>query len=318
MTLVYINTGGLRAAAWANALQTAVFLTVAAVTFVALAWQLGGPVAAMAKTAAASPGHLVREGHIGQGEFLSYGLVGLSVGMFPHIFQHWLSARDGSSFKLTVVLHPVLVMAVWLPCVMVGLWAVGELTLPPEQAGRVLGAMVAKFSSPMMGAVLTAGIVAAIMSSLDSQFLALGTIATEDVVHRLRPELDDAARVSYGRWFTAAIGLLTWGLSFVTDRGIFELGVWCFSGFAGLVPVVTAALYWRRATAPGAIAAVLAAAAVWGWMFSQGQGGGERFLFLGMMPVAWIVGASTAALVGVSLVSRPPPDATLARFFPEA
>jgi SSS family solute:Na+ symporter len=317
VTLVYINTGGLRAAAWANALQTAVFLAVAAITFIALAWTLGGPAEAMAKTVAAHPERLIREGNIGQLEFLSYGLVGLSVGMFPHIFQHWLSAKDGNAFKLTVVLHPLLVMCVWLPCVMVGLWAAGELSLPPAQAGRVLGAMVSAHASPVMGAVLTAGIVAAIMSSLDSQFLALGTIATEDILLRLRPGADEVTRVRWGRGFTVLIGFVTWALSFVTDRGVFELGVWCFSGFAGLVPLALAALYWRRATAAGAIACVLAAGGSWGWLFLQGQGGGEKFLFFGLMPVAVIFGASSAALILVSLVTAPPEDEVLARFFPE-
>ena len=123
VTLVYINTGGIRAAAWANALQTGVFLAVAAVTFVAMSIKLGGPGAAIAKAAAVHPELLVREGNIGQMELLSYGLVPLSVGTFPHLFQHWLTARSAESFKLTVVLHPVLVMCVWLPCVFVGLWA---------------------------------------------------------------------------------------------------------------------------------------------------------------------------------------------------
>lgn len=316
VTLIYINTGGLRAAAWANALQTAVFLLVAAFTFVALAVALGGPAAAIAKAAEVHPERLVREGNIGHLEFASYGLVGLSVGMFPHTFQHWLSAKSGDSFKLTVVMHPVLVMAVWLPCVLVGTWAVGQVDLPPAQAGRVLGAMVNQFSTPVTGAVLTAGIVAAIMSSLDSQFLALGTIATEDVLVRLRPDASEAVRVWWGRAFTALIGLVTWALSFYTDRGVFELGVWCFSGFAGLVPVVLAALYWRRATAAGAIAATLSAGTTWLWLFSQGRGGGEKFLFFGLMPVAVIFAASSLAMVGVSLVTRPPDDDVLERFFP--
>lgn len=315
VTLVYINIGGIRAAAWANALQTAVFLAVAAVTFVAMSIKLGGPVEAIAKTAALHPERLVREGNISQLEFLSYGLVPLSVGTFPHLFQHWLTARSADSFKLTAVAHPLLVMCVWLPCVFVGLWAAGEVNLPPEKAAAVLGAMVNKLASPVMAAVLTAGIVAAIMSSLDSQFLALGTMATEDLLLVLYPGADERTTVWWARAFTAGIGLLTWGLSFYTTRGIFEMGVWCFSGFAGLVPVVLAALYWRRATAAGAIAAVLAVAVTWCALFF-GREAGEA-LPLGVMPVTFIVGASVLALVGVSLATTPPPPEVLARFFPD-
>jgi SSS family solute:Na+ symporter len=55
--------------------------------------------------------------------FLTYGFVPLSVGMFPHLFQHWLTARSARSFRLTLFMHPIMIMIVWLPCVMLGTWA---------------------------------------------------------------------------------------------------------------------------------------------------------------------------------------------------
>ncbi|MFM2161759.1 MAG: Sodium/proline symporter [Pseudomonadota bacterium] len=316
VTLVYVNTGGLRAAAWANALQTGVFLWVAVVTFVALANALGGPAAAMATAAAKHPERLVREGSFSVAEFTSYGLVGLSVGMFPHTFQHWLSARSEQGFKVTAALHPLLVAVVWLPCVLIGIWATGVLDLPPEQSGKVLGIMVNRFAGPWLGAVLTAGIVAAIMSSLDSQLLAIGTLVTEDVLLRLRPVADDASRVRWSRGTTVAMGLAAWALAQVSDRSVFDLGVWCFSGFSALVPVLVAALYWRRATAGGAMASVGVAAIGWAAFFadSRATGSAEAYLPGGMMPVAWLVLASAVTMVAVSWVTTPPSEATVTRF----
>ena len=43
---------------------------------------------------------------------------------------------------------------------------------------------------------------------------------------------------------------------------MFTLGVWCFSGFASLFPLVFAAIYWRRVTKAGAIASVVVTAVV--------------------------------------------------------
>ena len=140
-------------------------------------------------------------------------------------------------------------------------------------------------------------------------------MATEDLLLRLWPGADERTQVRWARAFTAAIGAVTWALSLVTDRAIFDLGVWCFSGFTGLVPIVLAALYWRRATAAGCVAAVLAVVVSWTALFlTTGEGG----LVGGVMPVTWIVLASGCALVGVSLATRPPPDEVLIRFFPEA
>jgi hypothetical protein len=55
--------------------------------------------------------------------FLSYAFVPLSVAMFPHLFQHWMTARSAKAFRLTVMLHPVFIMIVWAPCIMLGVWA---------------------------------------------------------------------------------------------------------------------------------------------------------------------------------------------------
>ena len=97
------------------------------------------------------------------------------------------------------------------------------------------------------------------------------------------------------------------------------LAVWCFSGFASLFPLMFASLYWRRTTKAGAIASVVVAAAVWLLLFREAQWGADRtYLFLDMMPVATIFVSSALALVVVSLATKPPSKAILAKFFPPA
>jgi SSS family solute:Na+ symporter len=320
VVFAYVFFGGLRAAVWANAFQTIVFVVVGLLAFLTIADALGGVGPAIAN---AKPTALVRTAHVTQLEFASYCLVPLSVGMFPHLFQHWLTAKSAKSFRLSVIAHPILIMLVWVPCILIGVWATGVLDFPPQKANAVLGAMVARFTTPVMSGLVTAGVLAAIMSSLDSQFLCLGTMFTHDVALQSgRAEsTSDARKLLYARVFVAVIVLLTWALSLVVTRGIFALGVFCFSGFAGLFPLVVAAIYWKRATLWGAVASVLAGGAVWVTLFVRFLGmppGAAEPLVFGVMPVVPIVLASTSALVLVSLVTRPPSAATIARYFPPA
>ncbi|MFI4876121.1 MAG: sodium:solute symporter family protein, partial [Blastopirellula sp. JB062] len=49
-------------------------------------------------------------------------------------------------------------------------------------ANAILPFLVKQFSGDLLGGLLTAGVLAAIMSSLDSQFLCVGTIFTNDIV----------------------------------------------------------------------------------------------------------------------------------------
>jgi solute:Na+ symporter, SSS family len=258
--------------------------------------------------------------------FLTYMLIPLSVGMFPHIFQHWLTAKSANSFKLPVIVHPLLIMIVWVPCILLGTWATaamfnGEPLIPPGTSpNSVLVMMVNKLTSPVLGGFLTAGILAAIMSSLDSQFLCLGSIFTNDIYlhYKGKQEISEKKKVLVSRLFVVAVVLVTYLIAcYVKNtRGIFTLGIWCFSGFAALVPLVIGALYWRRTTTTGAFACILAGAGSWLWLFAQsGYGANRGYLFMDMMPVATMVIVSTVTLIVVSLVTTPPDDKTLARFF---
>ncbi|MBN70124.1 MAG: sodium:proline symporter [Gimesia sp.] len=258
--------------------------------------------------------------------FFTYFFVPLSVGMFPHLFQHWLTARSAGTFKLPVVAHPLFIMIVWVPCVLVGVWATsatfnGAPLFPPHfPANAVLAAMVKKMTSPVLAGFLTAGILAAIMSSLDSQFLCIGTMFTEDIVVHYggKDRFTDKQVVLMARTFIILVVAITYGFSLLEPRRVFTLGVWCFSGFSSLFPIIFAAVYWKRLTKPGAYAGVLVAFGTWLYLFKEaGYALKPNYTFLGMMPVATMVVASAVAMILVSLVTRPPSKETLVRFFPE-
>ena len=93
VVLFYIFQGGVRGAVWANAFQTILFLVAGVSALWMIARSLGGLPAASEAVLAKRPELLAREGQVGHGEFLSYMLVPLSVGMFPHLFQNWLTDR---------------------------------------------------------------------------------------------------------------------------------------------------------------------------------------------------------------------------------
>ncbi len=328
VVLIYVFSGGVRGTAWANAFQTIVFMALGVVTFLVITGKLGGAEAATQAVLEKHPEKLART-EIGKLHFTTYLLIPLSVAMFPHLFQHWLTARTARTFRLAVVAHPILILIVWLPCVLVGVWATAALLngKPVVPSGvsenAVLSIMVNKLTGDtlgghLLGGLLTAGILAAIMSSLDSQFLCIGSIFTHDMVdHYLgRDRLGDRARVVTGRVFVILIVIVTYLLALTRPGGVFTLGIWTFSGFSGLFPLVLAACYWPRATRAGAVASVLTTAAVWVLLFRKaGWGAESQFEFLGMMPVATIVAASAAAMIVVSLLTRPPDPERVRRFF---
>ncbi len=316
----YVTTGGLRGASWVNTFQTAMFMLLGAVTAILIVTRLGGVGEALDRVAASRPELLVRGDAIHPLRLLSYTLIPLSVGTFPHIFAHWLSARRAETFKAPIVLYPVCIAVVWIPSVLLGL--VGNIDFPGldgPASNSVLVRMIALHAPELLAGLLGAGVFAAIMSSLDSQSLSLGTMFTQDIVrhYRLGGDLGEARQVRLGRLFVVGVVTTAFLLSLVAERNIFALSVWSFTGFASLVPVVAAALYWRRSTAAGAGSAILSAIALWTWFFVRGIGEADYSVGgTGVMPVAVILAGSTLAMIVGSLLTTPPAAERVRRFIP--
>jgi len=202
----------------------------------------------------------------------------------------------------------------------------------PDNPNAILPFLVKTQTGQLLGGFLAAGILAAIMSSLDSQFLCLGTIFSNDIyVHyRGADRVSDRQQVLSTRLFFIAIVAITYLFSLGNPRSVFALGVWCFSGFSALFPVVVAALYWRGLSAAGAISGIFAAILSWCVLFYQAtqvpveQGGLSSFVLtwtIGgetyeVMPVVAMILSSLVTTVAVSWFTPKPKPETLAKFFP--
>ncbi len=336
VVLVYVFFGGMRATAWANTFQTVVFMIMGVVAFWVIKEKLGGVVKASETLLSNEPavqkkamaaGHewhpkTTREGNIGHLQFLTYCFIPLSVGMFPHLFQHWLTAKKASSFKLSIVAHPICILITWIPCVLLGMWASGE--LPHDtKANAVLGMMVGKHSNEILAGLIGAGVLAAIMSSMDSQFLCLGSIFSNDIVGHYSKKLgnkpmDERKSIALGRMFVTIIVAVAFLIGFLNPQSVFDMGVWCFTGFASLFPIAIAAIYWKRSNRQGVIAALFTVMALWGGMLPKVLAPNKtgEFLISGMMPVTIIIISSTAVLVVVTLMTPPPSEDIVKKFFP--
>lgn len=325
VVLTYVFMGGMRGTAWANAFQTTVFMVLGVITFYLLATKMG-----KGETFFDSVKNLnlaldetksTRQS-MSPSMYLTYMLIPLSVAMFPHLFQHWLTAKSAKTFRLPVIMHPIFIMIVWAPCVLIGVWAT-TLDGPMMAENAVLAILVNTQIGPIMGGFLSAGILAAIMSSLDSQFLCIGTMFANDVVvhYAGKDRISDRGQIGLARGFIVVVVGITFALSFFASASVFDLAIWCFSGFAGLFPVVIAALYWRRLTAAGAVSGTLAMLGSWIYLFHQSDWGVNKGFMvyvtkeLPVMPVTVIILCSSVAMVASSLLTTPPSQATLDKFF---
>ena len=319
VVLTYVSFGGMRGTAWANAFQTLVFMILGGVAFFVIVDKLGGLDQAMAQIAEKHPELLIKGDHINPLKLVTYTCIPLSVGMFPHLFTHWLTARSARTFRYPLMFYPLCIAIVWIPSVLLGIF--GQIDFPGLKgpaANSVLVKMIDLHAPGVLAGLLAAGVFAAIMSSLDSQVLSISNMFTQDVVRHYRKgdALSEEQQVRWGRLFVFFIFAITYALSLISARSIFTLAVWSFTGFSALFPVVVAALYWKRSTKYGAFASVITVAVLWSYFFFQGwKVPGYTIGMSGVMPVAVILAASAAAMVIVSLMTRPPDKETIGKFF---
>jgi SSS family solute:Na+ symporter len=293
VVMSYVFFGGMRGTAWVNTFQTVLFLVFGAVAVAVIARGMGGfREAAEAMLASPATAPLLTRERFAPLQFFSYTFVPLSAMAFPHMAIFCLTARRMSQFKRTVTLYPLCIMAIWLPCVFLGVMAnrAGDVpairaklearrtlvtqgpTLPPlareelreRMAGDdVLLHLLHRYAPLWLAGLLGAGIMAAVMAS-DSQILALSTMFTEDVFAHYggKARFGERVQVQTGRAFVVAVTVFAYVVAMNAPENIFELAVqYALSGYAALSPLLIAALFWRRSTRWGALAVALWAAA---------------------------------------------------------
>jgi SSS family solute:Na+ symporter len=348
---IYTFLGGMRGANWVQTFQAILLLTFGALGFVAITRELGG-FGTIMEQIQASPraSHLLaREGEISTWKFLSYTLIPLSVGMFPHMFIHLLTAKKLTAFRYTFVFYPVCIATVWLPSVLLGLIAFHQ-NPSLKTAADVNGALVElyhNYAGTLLAGLFGAGVCAAIMGSLDSHILCLGSMFTQDVVvhYGMVDDRNEKVKVFVARLFVVGLLLAVFlVIRVVNARTIFSTGVWCFSAFSSLFPVLLAAVFWKRSTKVGAYLSTLSVFFLVSFFYCLGDYGANdeysitwsslldlgsqvRNLFNGIpnksiaptdgiMPVMVILPVSAVILIVGSLLSKPPSQATIERFFP--
>lgn len=319
VTLAYVAYGGMRGTVWVNTFQVLVFMTFGIAAFIVIFRKLGGVEAGMMLVAEKHPELLIRGENIKPLQLLSYTCIPLSVGMFPHMFLHWLTAKRADTFRYGLIFYPLCIALVWVPSVLLGV--LGHVEFPNLQGpavNSVLARMIEHYAPGILAGFLGAGVLSAIMNSMDSQTLAMGTMFTQDIVRHygFHDKMNEKQQVWFGRLFIVVIIVATYLLSLVVDRSIFKISIWAFTGFAAMFPVVAAAIFWKRSTKYGAFASVLAVVVLWIYFFVKGSDNPEYTVGeTGVMPVAVILAGSTAAMIIGSLLTKPPTQSTLDKFF---
>lgn len=328
VVMSYVFFGGMRGTAWVNAFQTVLFLTFGLIAVLVIGNGMGG-FASIAERMLADPktSHLLTREKFSLLAFLSYTFNPLSAIAFPHIAIFCLTAKKMTQFKRTVMLYPLCILLIWLPCVCLGVFANQATEIPalaakidlklatgrPVVADDVMLQLLSHFAPEWLAGLLGAGIMAAVMAS-DSQILALSTMFTEDVFayYGARERFGQKTQVAFGRIFIVLVTAVAYFIAMNAKASIFDLAVqFSFAGFSAMMPLYVGALFWRGSTKWGALAATVWVAVCTVSLFFTPRG----FTILGFAPVVPMTLGSVVLLWFVSLLTPKPSANTVNRYF---
>jgi SSS family solute:Na+ symporter len=293
VVMAYVFLGGMRGTAWVNALQTTLFLLFGTIAVFVIGAGMGGfneAIEAMLASPATSP--LLTRERISPLYFFSYTFIPLSSIAFPHICIFCLTARDVKYFRKTIVLYPICMLLIWLPSVFLGVVANQATAVPAIQTKLEARAQLATQNAALtsddrarlraqaagddvilrlvdgyaplwLAALLGAAVMAAVMAS-DSQILALSTMFTEDIFafYQGTQRFGHGMQVMTGRIFVVLVTAVAYVIALRIPQSIFDVATqYAFAGFASLVPLLVAALFWKNSTRWGALASTLWTAA---------------------------------------------------------
>jgi SSS family solute:Na+ symporter len=306
--LGYVLFGGSQAVVWTDVVQGIILILGMGVAFVAVAFSLGREAGSELDPWLSLPGP--------QGRWSWQGLLGnqllffMATPLFPQFFQRFYMARSAHPFKTLMVVWPLLILLVFFPAALLGVW--GRLAFPGlEKADQIMPLMLQTLPGGVAAVVITAAL-AALMSTADSQLLTASSLVTRDLVVTLfRRQLSPHQEEQLGRWVVLGIGLASFAIALNPPGLIVEIATWSFQGNAMLFPILIAGLYWKRATRAGAVAGALVSSGLTlGWL----SGLLPRAWTGGWLPVIPAVVIGSGVLIGVSLLTQPPKEQVTAYY----
>ncbi|EGK12131.1 sodium/proline symporter PutP [Kingella kingae] len=274
-TIVYTFIGGFLAVSWTDTIQASLMIFALIVTPIMVYLSLGGAdeMQAALQMMVQSSGKQYDSLLAGTTLMGIISTAAWGLGYFgqPHILARFMAAESVKS-----LVNARRIGMTWMILCLGGACAVGyfgiayfgqhsqEAAIMNGDHERIFIALTTILFNPWIAGVILSAILAAVMSTLSCQLLVCSSAITEDFYKGfLRPNAPQAELVWVGRVMVLAIAVIAILIASDPNSKVLGLVSYAWAGFgAAFGPAVIFSLFWKRMTAAGALAGMVAGAAV--------------------------------------------------------
>ena len=332
----YTIMGGFKAVSTTDLIQSIV-MTIALVVVVTFGISKAGGVEAVIDNAKSLPGYLSMKASydVGTNSSTPYSFLtivstiawGLGYFGMPHILLRFMAIKDEKKLVLsrriaTIWVFIAMGITIFIGMVGLGMTKAGELGFLSGSSSETIIVEIAGLISrhgvlaAIVAGLILAGILAATMSTADSQMLAAASSVSQNIVQDFfKVKISEKKSLLVARLTIVVISLIGVFLARDPNSSVFNIVSFAWAGFGGAFGAVTlCALFWKRSNKWGALAGMIGGGVmVFVWKYAISRLGGAWSIYE-LLP-AFIF--SLILDIVVSLLTKKP-DETIAREFEAA
>lgn len=258
----YTFLGGYNAVSWTDLIQGILMMLALVITPFVVIYEIGGLTEVM---------NIIEQNDVSKLDFFRgssiitiISLLAWGLGYFgqPHILVRFMSIRDKDEISRAKTIGMT-----WMGISIIGSLAVGFFGyvyvvangIDLQDSEKIFISLSQLLFNPWIAGFLLAAILAAIMSTIDSQLLVSSSVLTRDIYHAmLRKNASNLELVWVGRATVIIIALIAWYISTDSNASVLSLVSYAWAGFgAAFGPLIILSLYNKNITKAGAIAGMV-------------------------------------------------------------
>ncbi|PHR55628.1 MAG: sodium/proline symporter PutP [Arcobacter sp.] len=258
----YTFLGGYNAVSWTDFIQGILMMLALIITPLVVIYEIGGISEGLRIIASIDPSHismLTGTSFIGVISLMAWGL-----GYFgqPHILVRFMSIKNASDIPIAKTIGMTWMIISVIGALSLGFFGLAYVSshgVALQDSEKIFITLTQLLFNPWIAGFLLAAILAAIMSTIDSQLLVSSSVLTQDIYHAvLRKEASDKELVWIGRTTVILVSLIALYLSTNQNSSVLSLVSYAWAGFgAAFGPLIILSLYYKNMNKYGAISGML-------------------------------------------------------------
>jgi sodium/proline symporter len=260
----YTMFGGFLAVSWTDVVQGLLMITALMIVPLIAMGEVGGLGATLDSVADKNPA-LLNMFTDAEGKSITLigtlSLLGWGLGYFgqPHILARFKGIKSKDHILVARRIAVIWTGFAMTGACLIGLVAIGYLPDGLSDTETVFMVLVDALFHPAIAGVLLAAILAAIMSTSDSQLLVASSALAEDFYKAFfNKRASSKQLVKVGRLAVVCIAVIATLLAMDEDSNVLSLVSYAWAGFgAAFGPALILSLYWKRMNKAGAYAGII-------------------------------------------------------------